>query len=208
MKVLICVFVCLLTCVSYSKDRQLVEISTSFGDIIVELNHQKAPNTVKNFLSYVDSGFYDQTIFHRVIDGFMIQGGGFEPGMKKKLPNRPIMNESNNGLSNTFGTIAMARMQDPHSARAQFFINVANNIYLNYRNAQNPGYCVFGRVIEGVGVIQKIKSVEVDSFKGYQNVPIDPVIIKRIRRVTKAQLKEKNISLPEKPQLIEPVETM
>ena len=125
MKVLICVFVCLLTCVSYSKDRQLVEISTSFGDIIVELNHQKAPNTVKNFLSYVDSGFYDQTIFHRVIDGFMIQGGGFTDTLSKRPARKPIINESNNGLSNVIGTIAMARTRAPHSATSQFYINVA-----------------------------------------------------------------------------------
>ena len=188
-----------LTTSMYPQQSTLVEISTSFGDIIVSLNTKKAPNTVKNFLSYVDSGFYDGTIFHRVIDGFMIQGGGVDENMKKKLPGRPIMNESNNGLSNTFGTIAMARMSDPHSARSQFYINVANNVFLNYRNVQNPGYCVFGRVIEGVGVLQKIKGVQVDTFKGYANVPVEPVFIKRVRRVTAEQLaNEKNMSLPEK----------
>ena len=131
----------------------------------------------------------------------MIQGGGFDKNMKRRSTKKPIMNESFNGLSNTFGTIAMARLPEPHSATSQFFINVANNVYLNYQNQQKPGYCVFGRVIEGIGVIQKIKQVEVDDFKGYQNVPIEPVVIKRARRVTKAQLKtEKNISLPLEPQ--------
>ena len=184
-----------------SKEFPLVEIATNQGSIIIELNIKKAPNTVKNFLNYVDSGFYDGTIFHRVIDNFMIQGGGFDKNMKRRSTKKPIMNESFNGLSNTFGTIAMARLPEPHSATSQFFINVANNVYLNYQNQQKPGYCVFGRVIEGIGVIQKIKQVEVDDFKGYQNVPIEPVVIKRARRVTKAQLKtEKNISLPLEPQ--------
>lgn len=178
-----------------------VELTTNFGPIIIELNPKKAPVTVRNFLSYVDSGYYDGTIFHRVIDGFMIQGGGFDEKMNKKNTNKPIKNEAKNGLSNVVGTIAMARTNDPHSATSQFFINVANNTFLNYSSDQQPGYCVFGRVVEGIGVVQKIKGVSVSNFARYQNVPDEPVIIKRARRFTKDQLAdEKGVeSLKETP---------
>lgn len=167
---------------------ELVEISTNYGPIVVELNAKAAPRTVANFLSYVDEGFYDETIFHRVIDGFMIQGGGFDVDMVKKPTKKPILNESNNGLSNIVGTIAMARTNDPNSATSQFYINVANNTFLNYQSRQQPGYCVFGRVIEGIPIVQQIKAVPVSNRSMYQNVPDDPVIIQRIRRVTADEL--------------------
>lgn len=168
----------------------MVEIITNYGAMIVELNSKKAPKTVKNFLSYVDSGYYDGTIFHRVIDGFMIQGGGFDEKMNKKETQDPIKNESKNGLSNVVGTIAMARTNDPHSATSQFYINVGNNTFLNYKSKVQPGYCVFGRVIDGIDIMSKIKQVSVTSVGQYQNVPEDPVLIKRIRRVTVEQLKD------------------
>jgi peptidyl-prolyl cis-trans isomerase B (cyclophilin B) len=186
----------MLSCETTAKS-DLVELSTNYGSIIIELNSAAAPNTVKNFLNYVDEGHYDGTIFHRVINGFMIQGGGFDENMTKRKTKKPIMNESNNGLSNVVGTIAMARTSDPHSATSQFYINVANNTFLNHQSEQQPGYCVFGRVIEGIGVVQKIKAVPVSNFDQYQNVPNDPVKINRARRVTAEQLaKDQNISLP------------
>ena len=178
------------------KNDQLVEIATNYGSIIIELNTKKAPKTVSNFLMYVDKGFYDNTIFHRVIDNFMIQGGGFDQSMNRKKTKKPIKNESNNGLSNVVGTIAMARTNDPNSATSQFYINVANNTFLNFKSKAQPGYCVFGRVIEGIGVVQTIKKVPVERVNQYANVPEEPVIIKRIRRVTAEQLKkEKNIRI-------------
>jgi peptidyl-prolyl cis-trans isomerase B (cyclophilin B) len=198
MKILTILFTCMmmLSCETTAKS-DLVELSTNYGSIIIELNSAAAPNTVKNFLNYVDEGHYDGTIFHRVINGFMIQGGGFDENMTKRKTKKPIMNESNNGLSNVVGTIAMARTSDPHSATSQFYINVANNTFLNHQSEQQPGYCVFGRVIEGIGVVQKIKAVPVSNFDQYQNVPNDPVKINRARRVTAEQLaKDQNISLP------------
>ena len=174
----------------------MVEIITNYGAMVVELNTKKAPKTVKNFLGYVDSGFYDGTIFHRVIDGFMIQGGGFDEKMNKKKTQAPIKNESNNGLSNVVGTIAMARTNDPNSATSQFYINVANNTFLNYKSKAQPGYCVFGRVIDGIDIMSKIKQVSVTSVGPYQNVPEDTVLIKRSRRVSIDQLKnERGINL-------------
>ena len=196
-----------LSCNAKTEPSNLVEISTNYGSIIIELNESAAPNTVKNFLNYVDSGFYDQTIFHRVIDGFMIQGGGFDVDMNKKATNKPIMNESNNGLSNVVGTVAMARTNDPHSATAQFYINVANNVFLNYQSELRPGYCVFGKVIEGISVIQKIKQVAVGDVDYYKNVPEEPVIIERARQVTKEDLQKRNISLPKKPEIPLPTST-
>ena len=188
----------IISCNAKTETSNLVEISTNYGSMIIELNKEAAPNTVKNFLEYVDSGFYDQTIFHRVIDGFMIQGGGFDKDMKKKKTKRPIMNEANNGLSNVFGTIAMARTNDPHSATAQFYINVANNVFLNYESEVKPGYCVFGKVIEGINTVQKIKMVSVGDFDYYRNVPEEPVIIERARRVSIKDLEKRNITLPKK----------
>ena len=156
-----------------------VKLQTNHGAIVIELDADKAPESVRNFLAYVEAGHYDNTIFHRVIDGFMIQGGGFEPGMKQKPTQAPIKNEANNGLKNEVGTIAMARTQDPHSATAQFFINVANNDFLNFRSqdVQGWGYCVFGKVSEGMDVVNKIRSVKTGSKGFHQDVPQEDVVI-------------------------------
>ena len=158
-----------------------VKLTTNHGDIVLELDAEKAPETVKNFLAYVEAGHYDNTIFHRVINGFMIQGGGFEPGMKQKDTQAPVKNEANNGLKNEAGTIAMARTQDPHSATAQFFINVADNDFLNFKaeNIQGWGYCVFGRVTEGMDVVNAIKGVKTGSSGFHQDVPKEDVVIQR-----------------------------
>ena len=158
-----------------------VKLTTNHGDIVIELDAEKAPETVKNFLAYVEAGHYDNTIFHRVINGFMIQGGGMEPGMKQKDTKAPIKNEANNGLKNEAGTIAMARTQDPHSATAQFFINVADNDFLNFKaeNVQGWGYCVFGRVSEGMDVVNKIKGVKTGTSGFHQDVPKEDVVIQR-----------------------------
>lgn len=159
----------------------MVKLHTNFGIITLELDQEKAPVTVENFLHYVNSGFYDNTIFHRVIDDFMIQGGGLESDMKQKNTQAPIQNEAANGLKNDAYTIAMARTADVHSATSQFFINVANNGFLNYQSAtpQGFGYCVFGKVIEGQDVIDKIKKVKTADAAGHQNVPIEDVIIEK-----------------------------
>ena len=158
-----------------------VKLHTNHGVITLELDADKAPVTVANFLAYVEAGHYNNTIFHRVIDGFMIQGGGMEPGMKQKGTNAPIKNEANNGLKNDAGTIAMARTQDPHSATAQFFINVADNDFLNFKaeNIQGWGYCVFGRVTEGMDVVNAIKGVKTGSSGFHQDVPKEDVVIQR-----------------------------
>jgi peptidyl-prolyl cis-trans isomerase B (cyclophilin B) len=159
----------------------MVNLHTSHGVISIELDAAKAPATVENFLSYVKSGHYNNTIFHRVIDGFMIQGGGFEPGMKQKTTGAPIKNEADNRLKNDRYTIAMARTGDPHSATAQFFINVGDNEFLNYKasNAQGWGYCVFGKVTAGSEVVDKIKGVKTGNRAGYQDVPVDDVVISK-----------------------------
>lgn len=156
-----------------------VKMVTNKGAIVLELDAAKAPKTVENFLAYVRSGFYTGTLFHRVINNFMIQGGGLEAGMRQKKTNAPIENEADNGLSNDIGTIAMARTGDPHSATAQFFINVSNNGFLNHtgKNAQGWGYCVFGRVTEGMDVVEAIKLVATGSVGGYQDVPKEDVVI-------------------------------
>lgn len=186
MKHLISAFVALLLCcvspLSYSLDKgkkTMVKIHTNHGIITLELDAVKAPNTVKNFLEYVNSGFYTNTIFHRVIDGFMVQGGGFEPGMKQKPVNAPIKNEAANGLKNDNYTVAMARTNDPHSATAQFFINVKNNGFLNYSapNPQGYGYCVFGKVVDGMNVVDAIRKVKTGNRAGFQDVPLEDVII-------------------------------
>ncbi len=159
----------------------MVRLQTNFGVITLELDSEKAPETVQNFLNYVTSGFYNNTLFHRVIDDFMIQGGGFEPGMKQKTTQAPIQNEAANGLKNDTYTIAMARSADVHSATAQFFINVASNGFLNYKSpsSQGYGYCVFGKVIEGQDVVDKIKKVKTGDSAGHQNVPLEDVIIQK-----------------------------
>ncbi len=163
----------------------MVKLQTNFGVIILELDSEKAPETVKNFLNYVDSGFYDNTIFHRVIDDFMIQGGGFEAGMKQKKTQAPIKNEAANGLKNDAYTIAMARTADVHSATAQFFINVTSNGFLNHKSStpQEFGYCVFGKVVEGQDVVDKIKKVKTGDSAGHQNVPREDVVIQKAETI-------------------------
>ena len=159
----------------------MIELQTNHGVIRIELDAERAPKTTANFLAYVRNGHFDGTIFHRVIDGFMIQGGGFEPGMKQKPTGEPIENEANNGLKNARYTIAMARTNDPHSASAQFFINVADNAFLNHSSPtpQGWGYAVFGRVVSGEDVVDAIKSVRTGSRGFHQDVPVDDVIIER-----------------------------
>ena len=156
-----------------------VELTTNFGRIVLELNDAEAPKTVENFLTYVRNGHYDGTIFHRVIPGFMVQGGGFTPDMAQKPTMAPVQNEADNGLKNTAYTVAMARTGDPHSATAQFFVNVSDNDFLNF-TAKNPngwGYTVFGRVTEGQDVVDRITQVRTGSSRGHQDVPTQPVII-------------------------------
>jgi peptidyl-prolyl cis-trans isomerase B (cyclophilin B) len=162
-----------------------VKLHTNLGTITLELDAEKAPATVANFIAYVEAGHYNNTVFHRVINGFMIQGGGFEPGMNQKPTGEAIKNEADNGLKNERGTIAMARTQAPHSATAQFFINVADNDFLNFRSPdlQGWGYCVFGRVSEGLDVVDQIRQVKTGSRGFHQDVPVEDVIIERAEAV-------------------------
>jgi peptidyl-prolyl cis-trans isomerase B (cyclophilin B) len=164
--------------------KPVVRLDTNMGSITIELDAAKAPKTVENFLSYVEAGHYNNTVFHRVIDGFMIQGGGFEPGMKQKSTNDPIKNEADNGLKNDKYTIAMARTGDPHSASAQFFINVADNEFLNFKapSGNGWGYCVFGKVVQGQDVVDKIKDVATGNKAGHQDVPVEDVVIKNAEK--------------------------
>ena len=157
----------------------MVSLLTNFGTITLQLDAEKAPISVANFLKYVEGGFYTNTLFHRVIDGFMIQGGGFELGMKQKTTFAQIQNEANNGLKNAAYTIAMARTSEPHSATSQFFINVADNTFLNFTapTPQGYGYCVFGRVVKGTEVVDKIKKVKTGSNSGHQDLPLQNVVI-------------------------------
>jgi cyclophilin family peptidyl-prolyl cis-trans isomerase len=169
-----------------------VRMETSMGTIIVELNAQAAPKTVANFLEYVSAGFYDNTIFHRVIKSFMIQGGGFTPLMQQKTTRPPVVNEADNGLKNDAGTIAMARTNAPHSATSQFFINMKNNDFLNHteKTARGWGYCVFGRVVEGMAVVKAVENVKTTTKFGYGDVPVKPVIIQKVV-LMKAVIKNK-----------------
>ncbi len=162
-----------------------VLMQTSMGDIVIELYPDKAPKSVANFLQYVDDGFYNGTIFHRVIDGFMIQGGGFTPDMEQKQTRAPIMNEADNGLRNTIGTVAMARTMEPHSATSQFYINVAMNSSLDFREKtpRGWGYAVFGRVIKGMEVVKAIKSVPTTRVEVYRDVPATPIMIEKVSRL-------------------------
>lgn len=157
----------------------MIILHTNFGDITLELDYEKAPKTAENFEQYVRDGFYDGVIFHRVINGFMIQGGGFEPGMVQKTTRETIENEADNGLSNTSGSIAMARTMDPHSASAQFFINVSDNTFLDHtaKTTEGWGYAVFGKVVEGMEIVDKIKTTATTMRAGHQDVPVDDVII-------------------------------
>ena len=160
----------------------MVKLHTTHGIITIEIDAAKAPDTVENFLNYVKNGHYTNTVFHRVIDGFMIQAGGFEPGMKQKPAAAPIKNEADNKLKNDNYTVAMARTSDPHSATAQFFINVANNNFLNHTapTPQGWGYCVFGKVTAGTEVVDKIKGVKTGSRAGHQDVPVEDVVIDKV----------------------------
>jgi peptidyl-prolyl cis-trans isomerase B (cyclophilin B) len=158
-------------------------MKTNYGTIVLELNSEKAPKTVENFLAYAEDGFYDGTLFHRVIDKFVIQGGGFGPGMTQKMTRPPIENEANNGLRNARGTLAMARATDPHSATSQFFVNIVDNDFLNY-TAPTPagwGYCVFGKVIDGMHIVDQIKGVVTGSKLGHKDVPLSDVIIEKMQ---------------------------
>ncbi len=158
----------------------MVTLTTNLGPIVVELDSEKAPKTCENFLQYARDGFYDGTVFHRVINNFMVQGGGFGPGMIPKRTRDPIENEAKNGLSNLTGTIAMARTSAPHSATAQFFINVADNKFLDAPGQDGWGYCVFGRVVEGMDVVEQIKTVATANRFGHQDVPVDDVVIESV----------------------------
>ncbi len=159
----------------------MIKLHTNHGVIAIELDAAKAPDTVANFIKYVEDGHYTNTIFHRVIDGFMIQGGGFEPGMKQKTTREPVQNEANNGLKNDLYTIAMARTSAPHSASAQFFINVGDNDFLNHTapTPQGWGYCVFGKVVDGTDVVDRIRKVKTGSKGMHQDVPVEDVIIEK-----------------------------
>jgi len=164
----------------------LVIVHTNFGAIKIELNNEGTPLTTENFLKYVDSKFYNGTIFHRIIKGFMIQGGGFDESMQQKKMLEPIENEAKTGLKNEIGTIAMARTSDPHSATSQFFINVANNTFLNFKHDNSPdgyGYCAFGKVVAGIDVINKLSQVATGNKAGHQDVPLEAVVIESIERV-------------------------
>jgi len=159
----------------------MIKLHTNHGVISLELDAAKAPDTAANFIQYVKDGHYNNTVFHRVIDGFMVQGGGFEPGMKQKPTRDPVQNEANNGLKNDMYTVAMARTSAPHSASAQFFINVANNDFLNHSapTPQGWGYCVFGKVVDGTDVVDKIRKVKTGSRGMHQDVPVEDVIIEK-----------------------------
>lgn len=162
--------------------KMTVRMQTNHGTIVLELDGEKAPKTVENFIAYAKEGFYDGTIFHRVIPGFMVQGGGMEPGMKQKDTKEPIQNEADNGLKNDLGTVAMARTNDPHSATGQFFINVKNNDFLNHSSPspQGWGYCVFGKVTEGMDVVQAIEKVSTGNSGFHQDVPVEDVVIEKV----------------------------
>lgn len=157
----------------------MITLTTNLGPIVIELDEENAPKTCENFIQYVKDGFFDGTIFHRVIENFMIQGGGFLPGMIQKQAREPIENEAKNALSNEIGSIAMARTTEPHSATAQFFINVANNKFLDHPGQDGWGYCVFGKVTSGMDVVNKIKGAETTNHGGHQDVPAEDIVIEK-----------------------------
>lgn len=182
-QIFLIVFILLFTITSnIQAETTMVKMDTNQGTIMLELDADNAPNTVANFLTYAKEGFFDGTIFHRVISNFMIQGGGFTEDMNQKEVHDPIKNEANNGLKNDNGTIAMARTGDPHSATAQFFINVKDNDFLNFSSetAQGWGYAVFGKVTEGMDIVEKIKAAETTTKGPYQDVPVEPIIIEKV----------------------------
>ena len=160
----------------------MITLHTNYGDIELELDFEKAPKSAANFKQYAEDGFYNGTIFHRIINNFMIQGGGFTEDMKQKTTRETIENEADNGLKNNNGTIAMARTMDPHSATAQFFINVADNDFLNHsgKNTQGWGYAVFGKVTNGMDIVEKLKTVKTGNIGGHQDVPVEAVVIERV----------------------------
>jgi len=160
----------------------MITLQTNYGPIVIELDFENTPKTAENFLAYVKNGFYDGTIFHRVMDGFMIQGGGFDTTMNQKKGYAPIQNEANKGKLNKRGTLAMARTSDPHSASSQFFINVVDNNFLNFtaESENGWGYCVFGWVTDGMDIVDKIKSVQTTNRSGHQNVPVNDVVIEKV----------------------------
>jgi cyclophilin family peptidyl-prolyl cis-trans isomerase len=168
-------------------DSKMVELKTSMGEIVIELNEEAAPVTVKNFLQYVEDGFFDGTIFHRVIPSFMIQGGGFTANMQRKGTQPAIVNEAANGLKNDRGTVAMARTNDPDSATSQFFINHKDNEFLNYTGPGNPGYAVFGKVVQGMEVVDKIAAVKTTRTGPYSDVPVEPVVIESAKLVSSSK---------------------
>ena len=188
MKTLTCVLLLLPFLAAFTASAQSanpsVVVKTSMGSFTIELFPDKAPETVKNFLQYVDEGFYSGTIFHRVIDGFMVQGGGLDKNMTKKATRAPIVNEAGNKLKNTVGTVAMARTGEPNSATAQFFVNVKDNAFLDYRDSSREGigYCVFGKVVQGMDVVNRIKAVPTGVKNGMRDVPVTPVVIESITR--------------------------
>ncbi|MDF1797110.1 MAG: peptidylprolyl isomerase [Coxiellaceae bacterium] len=168
----------------------MIKLQTNMGDILIELDDKNTPATAENFRQYVKDGFYDGVIFHRVIDGFMVQGGGFDADMNEKETRDSIQNEANKGGSNVVGTLAMARTPDPHSASAQFFINVKDNKFLDFK-AETPdgwGYCVFGKVVDGMDVVNKIKDVKTGNNAGHQDVPVEPVVIEAATEVANADV--------------------
>jgi cyclophilin family peptidyl-prolyl cis-trans isomerase len=175
--------ICLFSSVHALAEPQRVLMKTSMGDITLALDADKAPRTVANFLSYVDEKFYDGTVFHRVISGFMIQGGGMQPDLQKKPTREPVENEAKNGLKNTRGSIAMARTNDPHSATAQFFINLKNNDFLDYPGQDGWGYTVFGEVTQGMDVVDAIAAVGTGSQAGHRDVPRETVLIESVTRI-------------------------
>ncbi len=182
-QIFLIVFILLFTITSnIQAETTMVKMDTNQGTIMLELDADNAPNTVANFLTYAKEGFFDGTIFHRVISNFMVQGGGFTEDMNQKTVRDPIKNEANNGLKNDNGTIAMARTGDPHSATAQFFINVKDNDFLNFSSetAQGWGYAVFGKVTEGMDIVEKIKATETTTKGPYQDVPVEPIIIEKV----------------------------
>ena len=181
------ILLCLLGETAMTGDESMVRLQTNVGAIAVKLDPENAPATVENFLEYVRAGFYDSTLFHRVIDGFMVQGGGFGLDMRNKPTRPPIQNEADNGLSNKAGSIAMARTADPHSATSQFYINVADNAFLDFK-ARTPdgwGYCVFGKVVQGQEVLDRIRKVATTARAGHENVPIDDVVIEHVEIVAR-----------------------
>ena len=185
MKHLLALFSVLFFSLSAQATNPQVELKTNQGTIVIELATDKAPKTVENFLQYTKDGFYNGTIFHRVIDGFMIQGGGFEAGLKEKPTRAPVQNEAKNGLKNVTGSLAIARTRDPHSASAQFFINLKDNAFLDYPGQDGWGYAVFAKLVQGMEIVQKIAKIGTGNAGMHQNVPTTPIVIESAKLIEK-----------------------